>query len=460
MKILYIIHQYWPKYQAGSENYTHYLAEAMAELGHEVFIVAVEPQSQNDHAVERYEEGKVHILKIHKAVKVSVDFDGHYNDPVYEKVFSSILDEIAPDVVHIQHLMYTSLGIVKLIKERGIPVFFTLHDLWIECLRVTKLDYKNRVCEGWGTEKCMRCYQSTHVHLKSKRLTSIANVVNTHLKGTPFYGWVARAAQKVINMGNASSENANDLIQGRYDRMKEMTEFVDLFISPSEFLRQSFITWGIDAHKIIFSRNGMHVVSQTHENSDQKKSEEQKKVCRFVFTSQVREHKGVDVLLDAFEALERQTDRAELLIYGKYDEKSIYGKKFIKKVEKLKHVTYKGSFDNTQINHILHDADYLILPSIWPENAPLVIEEAYLNHVPCIVSNIGGMAERVENQKNGLHFRVNDAQDLSQKVLYVTQNPDIREHFIAQIPHVKTIKENAQELDVLYANSYPQKQTN
>jgi len=90
------------------------------------------------------------------------------------------------------------------------------------------------------------------------------------------------------------------------------------------------------------------------------------------------------------------------------------------------------------------------LPSIWPENAPLVIDEAYLNNVPCIVSNIGGMAERVDDGVNGLHFEVGSAKDLADKMEYVAKNINIREKFVKNIPKVKTIEENAIELEKIY----------
>lgn len=450
MKILYVIHQYWPRYQSGSENYTHYIAKAMADKGHEVFVLAVEPNSDKDYFIERYKEEGVNIIKIHKSLKVCSSFDWNYKDLEYEKFFKEILDEINPEIVHIQHLMYASLGITKIIKERKIPIIYTLHDLWLECLRITKLDHSNKVCEGWGEKKCLDCYNSNHLNIKNKYLLKVVNSLSTILQGTVVHKFALfLIGKRKIFLRNASGDKKNPA-RDRFEKMVKMAEKVDLFISPSDFLRKEFVKWGIEEEKIIYSRNGMNILK----NEIGIKSKFIKKedgILDFVFTSQVREHKGVDVLLEAFEILEKKkNNKVRLFIFGGYDKGSVYGRKFKKKVFSLRNVKYMGSFKNSDINYILKDADYLILPSIWPENAPLVIDEAYLNNVPCIVSNIGGMAERVEDGDNGLHFKVGDAENLADKIEYVFDNPESREKFISNIPHVKTIDENVYELIEIY----------
>jgi glycosyltransferase involved in cell wall biosynthesis len=47
--------------------------------------------------------------------------------------------------------------------------------------------------------------------------------------------------------------------------------------------------------------------------------------------------------------------------------------------------------------------DWVTMPSIWWENSPLVIQEAFLCGRPLLVSDIGGMAEKVRHGVDGLH---------------------------------------------------------
>ena len=59
------------------------------------------------------------------------------------------------------------------------------------------------------------------------------------------------------------------------------------------------------------------------------------------------------------------------------------------------------------------ETDWVVVPSIWWENSPLVIQEAFFHGRPVICSDIGGMAEKVRDGVDGLHFRRNDAFSLA-----------------------------------------------
>ena len=61
----------------------------------------------------------------------------------------------------------------------------------------------------------------------------------------------------------------------------------------------------------------------------------------------------------------------------------------------------------------MSSADWIVVPSIWWENSPVVIQEAFRAGKPVIGSNLGGIAEKVQDGVNGLLFRVGDATDLA-----------------------------------------------
>ncbi len=535
MKILYIIHDYWPDHLAGSENYTHYIAHEMASLDHEVFVFATEKNYKDDYSVERYVEdveglvikneklrikneknacnddgceekipgqcgeigGRarndsvgVSVVKVHKQNSGMRSLDDSYEDKRVYDIFVNIFEEIKPDVVHIQHLLNLSIDIVDYVKSKNIPIVYTLHDLWLECFNVNRLttDEQN-LCSEASVDKCMKCYKMPYFIQKQNILDKI------YLKSTRLIGYDKKIKKQKI--------------QKRNKEMKELTNKIDLFISPSKYIRDEFIKWGIPENKIIYSRNGMRVIKNEKvriKNEKNSRKDNQDKcdegdcyvvpsrndeggceekipgqcgkigggarndkggnverdcyvvpprkdndVIKFVFTSHMHKLKGVDVLLEACKILQsKNVNNYEVHLYGRKSKNEEERQEFLDRVNKLNFVYYKGVFENNEINNILMDKDYLILPSIWPENAPLVIDEAYLNNVPCIVSNIGGMAERVDNGVNGLHFKVGDAQDLASKMEYVAKNRNIREKFVKNIPRVKTIEDNADELMNIY----------
>jgi glycosyltransferase involved in cell wall biosynthesis len=65
------------------------------------------------------------------------------------------------------------------------------------------------------------------------------------------------------------------------------------------------------------------------------------------------------------------------------------------------------------VDLLMQQVDVTIIPSIWWENSPVVIQEAMRNRKPIICSDIGGMAEKVRDGVDGWHFPVGSALSLA-----------------------------------------------
>jgi glycosyltransferase involved in cell wall biosynthesis len=111
----------------------------------------------------------------------------------------------------------------------------------------------------------------------------------------------------------------------------------------------------------------------------------------------------------------RELPEEHLHIYGNIGTK----KRFLE----TESIIFKGAYDNNNINEVLNEIDVLIVPSVWYENAPLVIQEAFLAGIPVITSDIGGMAELVENNVNGFTFKTGSSSALKQLVSDISSDP-------------------------------------
>jgi len=87
--------------------------------------------------------------------------------------------------------------------------------------------------------------------------------------------------------------------------------------------------------------------------------------------------------------------------------------------------------------------DCMVMPSIWWENAPLVIQEAQGQNCPVITSNIGGMAEMIEDGVNGLTVPPNDPTALAAAMRRIVEDPDLREILSHGARHPETIDTTA-----------------
>jgi glycosyltransferase involved in cell wall biosynthesis len=114
------------------------------------------------------------------------------------------------------------------------------------------------------------------------------------------------------------------------------------------------------------------------------------------------------------------------------------------------YVTHHGPYRPDEIPTLMAGLDWVVMPSIWWENAPLVIQEAFQQKRPVICSGIGGMAEMVEDGISGLHFRPGDPASLADAMLRAITEPGLRERLVAGIPQVPTMKDTAQDHASLY----------
>jgi glycosyltransferase involved in cell wall biosynthesis len=136
----------------------------------------------------------------------------------------------------------------------------------------------------------------------------------------------------------------------------------------------------------------------------------------FGFFGQINPFKGVDTILRAAEAISRMngfSDQVRIRIHGNViGQPAKFVDRLMKLVETLPCLSYSGPYDHTDVFRLMSACDYVVVPSVWWENSPMVIQEAYSAGRPVICTGIGGMAEKVIDGVTGLHFRVNEHLDL------------------------------------------------
>ena len=71
--------------------------------------------------------------------------------------------------------------------------------------------------------------------------------------------------------------------------------------------------------------------------------------------------------------------------------------------------------------------DWVIVPSIWWENSPVVIQEAFACRTPVIGTDHGGIAEKIIGQ-GGIGFQPNDVEHLSSRMSEVIGNSRLHEN--------------------------------
>jgi glycosyltransferase involved in cell wall biosynthesis len=156
----------------------------------------------------------------------------------------------------------------------------------------------------------------------------------------------------------------------------------------------------------------------------------------FAYLGNLNPNKGASVLLAAMRILaKRQPGLCRLAIHGGMPFQSeAFQAEFKAGLAAVEdQVNWRGPYERDEVPRLLAEADWLVMPSIWWENAPLVIQEAFRQRRPVIASDIGGMAEAVRHETDGLLFRVGDPHALADVLERAAREPGLWDRLVAGI---------------------------
>lgn len=411
MRIVQVVHWFLPRHLAGTEIYTYSLAQELSKR-HEVHIYCREDGflDREFHEADEVYQGlpvrRVYFNLIGVRANPVNQALIEFRNSTIERSFRRFLDQIKPDVVHFQHLFKLSASLVPLAKNKGVPVVVTLHDHWFICYNIQLLRPDLEVCSGpsFGL-KCAGCAKPDWPY----GLRTLLGPLLTSL-------FVFRTAY-----------------------IKRCLEQADLIITPSAFLKEECVAHGFSGDNIMVSDNGTRPLCCYKRRPSEG--------LRFGYIGTVQKHKGVHVLIEAFNRIDDPS--VELKIFGD----PLIAPDYYAHMQRMAHnprIQFSGVFDNAEVGRILSGIDVLVVPSIWPENSPVTIHEAYLAKIPVIASRIGGIPELVQDGVNGFLFTPGDANDLLSKVRLLAEDRSLLEQLRANISTVKSIEENARELEAIY----------
>ena len=410
MKILQIAHCFPPESMTGAEICAYNLAKRLSDK-HEVsvFYRINDPLKKDYEVIKNGFEG-IRVYKINNTLRHYNSIEKVYHNKRIEEAFAEVLKEAKPDIAHIHHLLFLSLGIIAILRKSNIPIVFTLHDYWLICPRGQLLRPDCSLCKEPFKANCLFCLA---MGMNPKNL-----------------------AKRLLKLP----------IGKKFSRdLKDICGKVDLFIAPSNHLRNRFIKFGVPPEKIVYSDNGMDIslFKDTEKTASDK--------IRFGFIGTLIPSKGAHVLIKAFNKI--REGKAVLKIYGKSPVNNgifDYYHRINRMARNNKNIKFMGTYDNKDVAKIFKKIDILIFPSLWQENAPLVLREAILTKTPVIASDIGGAPDIIRHGKNGFLFKAGDEEQLSKFMQDIIKNPSYIDDFKKYHVNIKNIDDNARELENIY----------
>ena len=444
MKILFVVHQFFPDHRAGVEIVTLGLARELRARGHEPLVFAakrsipgsgIEPYETQD-----YEYEGIPVRRVGRPAEgLSRPYDLNFHNEEMARKARKYVRETNPDVIHAMHLQGLSASVLPVFKELGVPVVFTAADFWTICPVVDLRRHDGVLCTGPEVTHCARCLASRNPDPRVKRMLPLIP------------GPLLRAADLAsrTSLGRRSLPLRQVRAVGErpvYIR-ESMEEFVDRVVAYTGLTRDLLIRNGIGAGKTVVSHYGIDTAGLAQAAGRRRPSP----TLRLGFVGTLAPHKGCDTLVQAFKMLPPELDVA-LSIYGDPDRYPSFVEELRELATGDPRISFPGAIPRPDLPDVMSELDVLVVPSRWYENAPGVIFEAFAARMPVVATNLKGMSEFVRHAQNGLLFELEDPRDLSRQLRRLREEPGLLERLRAGITPVKTTAEYASEMEELYAS--------
>ena len=440
MRILIVTLFFPPARNAGTENYSLGLATALQARGHDVQVVCAEDWEDGDaywNGVTQDRLQGVTVNRVHlNWARAQNPNRVLYTSPQVDRWFADFLAAAKPDLVHVTSTATLGVGVLHAVRQAGIPLVLTLMDFWFLCPRTVLMTGEGHTCSGvttpWECQQCLLAgsgaYGRLH-HLLPHRLEARFWHAAGH---TPQFNRVRGLRGMALDMDE------------RKALLTQALAAPDVILSHSAFVARMFAQAGCP-YPVTHLPNG-HDLAWLADHAGKTPSD----VLRVGYMGQIHPIKGVHVLIDAFRQAEFG-DAARLRIWGNLDHMPGYAHTLRAQIGDDPTITLAGRFDRADLGRVLADIDVLVVPSVWYENAPLVIQEAFATGTPVITTDFGGMREAVTDHLDGLLFPREDVAALAARLRRLVDEPDLLPRLRAGIRPVRTIGKEVDELETLYA---------
>ena len=315
--------------------------------------------------------------------------------------FAEFLLMLKPDVVHFHHFLLLGLDLLTLTRRvlPNVKIIFTFHEFLAICAADGQMlrTFDKSLCESASPVRCHQCFP----------------------------------------------ERGPEQFFTRELWVKRHLSVVDEFTVPSRFMIDFYTRWGLPAEKIHHVTNGQPDYSRGVIPFEERETRN-----RFGFFGQLVDNKGVWVILQAVRQLRAEgfcdfvveingdnlkyasaARRAEIEAFKEDEDSLPYDQRI---------VFFNGPYHVDQIASRMARIDWCIVPSTWWEIFGLVISEAWMFKRPIIASNVGGPAERIRPDVDGLLFDRADGGSLAATLRRACEDPALWVHLRRNITPPKS----------------------
>jgi len=362
-------------YRGGDSAYTFSLSELLQQVGnHQVVNFAMRHPLNLPSKYSEFFVSEIDLIGEMKKNRITSGFK-ILRKTIYstesKKSLEKLLEKYPVDIAHIQNIhRHITPSIFHVLKGKNIPIVWTLHDYFLLCPN-NSFYSNNQVCE-----KC---------------------------KDGKFFNVLINKCRQ-----NSLSASFVVMLEEYIHRLLGLLRLPDFFITPSNFLREKFIEYGFPPQRVVHIPNFI-------DSSKFKVSLNNNGYILYV--GRLSYEKGIKTLIKAISLCKN----VKLLIAG--DGPLRVELEALSRNFAPNHIEFLGYLNRGNLQKVISDAMFIVVPSECYENFPYSILESFAIGKPVVGSKIGGIPELVREGETGLLFEPGNVDDLAEKISWMMRYP-------------------------------------
>jgi len=425
VKLLHVPFTWYPAACGGTEVYVRALVRELAQMGCESEIAA--PGTENK--TEQADDARVHHIAVPAGLTQAMLYGE--GEPASAKVFARVLDDAEPDIVHFHaYSPAASVRWLEAARSRGIPCVYTYHTPTLTCGRGTLMRWGTEPCDGTMTP--LRCSACTLHGLGlsqplSWALAGASPVLQTLSARVPFRSW--------------------PLMNKRTTAVRRWLDGMSRVVALCEWGKAVMARNHVPPERLRLVRHGL--AGGGRQGDWETERREDGETLEVAFFGRLDRTKGLDVLVEALRLMPGL--EIELHCHLIMDE----GVKasmnpLLNQMKADPRVKLHPPVTSDEVVRTMSAYDAVVAPSIWLETGPLVVLEAFEAGVPVLGSRLGGIAEWVTHERDGLLIAPGDAAAWARELKRLVDEPALRTRLRTGVRPPPKMREVARQMESIY----------
>jgi glycosyltransferase involved in cell wall biosynthesis len=390
MRIVFVLHQFYPEFSGGTERVVLNLARGMQRAGHHVHVLActMREPAQRKGSTKNALGSAFH--EVYQGIPVTLiprsqlPAAGDIGFEVAPVMVDQVRDWIRAqrfDLMHVFHAMRMSSALLAA-QQCGLPYVATLTDFFTGCYRINAINAQGEPCAS--PQKGHACERDCLVP-----------------------PWTAQALRQRY-------EQAQALLHGAAERVVPSEYVAAFFRNAFPEMHWRVIPHGIDFLALASKGTAIPSLATLPAHAGGR--------ITLGYLGSIVLQKGIHILLKAMARV--PSDRLRLRIAGGFYGDPVYQEDIRKMIKADPRIEWVGQIAPADVASELRRMDLLCLPSIVPESFSLSLHEAAVLGVPAMVSSLGAPRERIEKHGGGRVVTAGDVGAWAQALEHLLEESD------------------------------------